>query len=166
MLFYQYKEAWKESPVRLCGFEKKKVWGAFNLHELPCEGSQAACRKCPKGMKGNGPGQKALAPKAEVTPSYTVNIVFINRRTSFHDMLERAPFLEGGDNVGLIRKGYVRIGNDNIRKEGMGASTAGAFDAADAKSDGRSRVFKSPDVVAMYFKAAGKAAGAGKLVEL
>ena len=67
-LFYQYKEARKESPVRLCGFEKEKVRGAFNLHELSGKGIQAACGQCRKGMQGDGLGQKALAPESEITP--------------------------------------------------------------------------------------------------
>ncbi|GAA0284770.1 hypothetical protein GCM10008922_48430 [Faecalicatena contorta] len=56
-------------------------------------------------------------------------------------MLERAPRLKRGDNAGLIREGYLGIGNDDIRKQSMGATTAGTFDAADAKHYGKRTVF-------------------------
>lgn len=116
--------------------------------------------------QGNGLSQKPLSPVTAVTPEYAVNVVFINGRTKFQDGQEGGSGVRGGNDPHLIGKGDLGIGNYGIRNQCMGTSTAGTFDAADAKSQEGRTAFQVSKIITVDSEAAGDAAGTGKLMEL
>lgn len=130
------------------------------------EGFKAAEYQLRKRQDGDSFGEEALFPVLPVTAQDAGDVVFVNRGRTLHNSGDRRSGFRRQDNLSLVRKGDLGIGDNKGRKQGMSLATGGTFHTADRERNRVKALLKLAQIITMDRKTSGMATGTGELVEL
>ncbi len=140
------------SQAMSCWCRKKFIGELFNLHELAAEPAEAAADK----MQGIGKGEAfrcgTLFPRPAETPQDGGDVVLVDIAVAPHEARIARPGCMEPDDLHLVRKAYLGVGDKKGREEGMGMAAARAADTADTDPERAVRGLHCADVGSMPCK--------------
>ena len=93
--FYKYRKKRKGSRVRLCGIQKKNIWGAVNLHKLSGKSGKTTTTQFSFIGKGYLFGKETLFPVAQEAADDIAAVTLIDGRIPVQEAFP-PPFLLRG----------------------------------------------------------------------
>lgn len=156
----------QDCRVGLCGFRKKEVGGAFNLHELATIGGETAGKEAAERGQGNAVGKEALFPVAQEGTQDVFDVVLIDTGKAVQKGTEGVLVVELADDVSLVGSGDLGIRDDDGEEEGMCPAAFLAAEAADTQGDFAVGGFEGARIITVDAEAAGTSAGTCELMEL